>query len=231
MGYKDGEFVFVHGYGSGIFGEPYDNKTPQGQVYGVVGSRAIPFWCRDPERRALTLLRYMERRAGLFKQQTGSYDERLFLVTLRLAEIWAKRFEANERRRNDPTFNRTRYVKRGKRKKKVPIASVFQSYSEWLRVTKEFPEFLKIIVDAYFPTNDEELHWDIGQIAYNSGGGSENKSLVRGILMKVNEVGQAIFPEPEPAETESSQSQTEHSKSATNVDKPFFDDLDPENFF
>jgi hypothetical protein len=226
--YINGEFVFISGFGRGIFGQPYDSLTPQGQVYGPAGTNAVPFWCRDPERRALALLHYMERRARIFKQQTDSYDERFFTVTLKLAEIWAKRFEANERRRNDPKFTRTRRVKKGKRKRKVPISSVYHSYSEWLRVTKEFPEFLKRIVDDYFPMADDSTHWDVGQIAFNSGGGSENKSLVRRILRKVDQIGRTLFPEPEPADTEQARPLTEDSRAETDVDKTFPDGCDPE---
>jgi hypothetical protein len=220
MGYIDGEFVFIPGFGRGIFGQPYDNKTPQGQVYGVAGTNAVPFWCRDPERRALTLLHYMERRARIFKPRFDSYQDRLFFVTLKLAEIWAKKFEANERRRNDSKFNVIRRVKKGKRKRKVPISSLYHSYGEWLGVTKEFPEFLKKIVDDYFPMDDESLHWDVGQIAFNSGGGLENKSHVRRILKKVDQIGRRVFPEPEPAETEHAQL----------PDVPFSDELDPDKF-
>ena len=222
MAYIDGEFVFVPGYGSGLGGLPYDSKSPQGQVYGLLGYKSVPFWCRNPESRKLTLLRYMERRVGISKEQTGSYEERFLVVSRKLAEIRARKFEANQKRRNDPAFTKVRYVKRGKRKKKVPLVSVYDSYSAWLEVTKEFPTFLEKIVNDYFPTTDEAIHWDIGQIAYHSGGGSENKSLVREILIRVDKIGQALFPEPEPEETEQAQALTEEPNAAPQKDDSFF---------
>ncbi len=178
MGYRDGEFVFIHGFGSGPFGLPYDSSKPQGQVYGPAGCKPVPFWCRDLERRELTLLHYMEWKARVAKEQSSSYEGRLFVVTLKLAEVWVRGFQANEKRRNVRAFNRIRYVKKGKRKRKVPILSVYTSCSAWLRATEDFPAFLKKIVDDYFPSDDNGFHWDLGQIAHNKCGGSENKSRV-----------------------------------------------------
>ena len=147
MGYVDGEFVFIPGFGSGIGGEPYDSTTPQGQVYGPAGYQSYPFWCRHPFIRKVTLLFYMERRGRMFKRQSGSYDRRLQVVTLKFAEQWAKDFEKNERlRRDNPNYDKPRYRRpRGKRKKKEAIASNYQSRRVWLEVTKDFPTFLERI--------------------------------------------------------------------------------------
>jgi hypothetical protein len=198
VGYVDGEFVFIHGYGSGIGGEPYDATKPQGQVYGPLG-QSYPFWCCHPFRRKVTLLFYMERRARMFKRQSGSYGQRLRVVTLKLAEQWAKDVEENERlRRDNPNYDEVRYARpRGKRKRKEMIPSNYQSRCVWLKEAgKDFPTFLQRITDDYFVGYEGAEHWDIGQITWRSNVGRENKTLVREILMTVNKIGQKRFSEP-----------------------------------
>jgi hypothetical protein len=168
----------------------------------------------------------MERRAKIFKPLTSSYEDRYQQATAMLAQQWETKRKHNEGRRNDPKANRTRYTKRGRRKRKEARVPVFYSYGEWLKVIKDFPKFLNSIVDDYFPMDDDSLHWDVGQIAFNSGGGLENKSLVRDILMRVDKIGKALFPEPPAQEVVQAPSPTDNAKSETFTscfDNPDFD--------
>ena len=180
MGRTDekGDFVFEHGYGRGIVGTPYDANIPQGQIYGVAGSKSLPFWCKHDSHRRVTLLVYMERRAfQSLRQQPGSYEERLERVTARLSERHAGKVTQNEKRkRTDPK----RYWR----------------HKPLLEATKDFHAWVTKVIDDYFPTSDEAPHWDVGQCTYRCGVGMDNKILIRQLLLNVNRIGNELFPEP-----------------------------------
>jgi hypothetical protein len=183
---------FRYGQGSGLEGSNYNREWPQGQFgYASCGQKTklggiLPYWTKDPARRAHVLLVFFERRANKsLKTPPGDFSTRLETVK---AKMEAARLEEIRliKERADLEWNGCNNGRDSAR-------------LNYLEGTGEFTAWANAVLTDYFfdaadHPDEPYQSWDAGQCAWMHG--NVYKIFVKQLIRKVNKIGEELYPAP-----------------------------------